>query len=178
MTRKKLVKEQELKDFTNQWFRHSFYAALFSVTEDWIAEMAKKGIIPKGRKGTNGHELEFLPTVTTYLSYIRKSKRGADVDLKKRLTLAQVVKIELENAIKKNEVFKKEVILKLWTGSLLNIKAKIQGVCSVIAQDLVYEDDPRMAEKKVRKELDRVLDELSSFDGKLYSSEILLVENE
>ena len=133
-----------------------------------ISELIKKGVLPakKGRSPLNIDTCRLA-----YISYLRKLSHfhkktgGGDIaEQKTRLTKAQADKAELEVSELEGKLIPATLGQETWQDFVANVRAKLLGLPSKLAHQVIAAEDYAEAEKLLKKEVYEALNELAE-DG-------------
>ena len=130
-----------------------------------ISELIKKGVLPakKGRSPLNIDTCRLA-----YISYLRKLSHfhkktgGADIaEEKTRLTKAQADKAELEVSELEGKLIPAPLVQDTWTDFVANVRAKLLGIPSRLAHQMIATENYAEAEKILKDCIYDALNELA-----------------
>tara|TARA_Y100000004_G_scaffold197143_2_gene270014 strand:- start:6818 stop:7330 length:513 start_codon:yes stop_codon:yes gene_type:complete len=130
-----------------------------------VSELIRDGILPskKGRSPLNIDVCRFA-----YISYLRKlgqynkkSGTGDIAEAKTRLTQAQADKAELEVSELEAKLIPAELVADTWIDYVANARAKLLGLPSRIAHQVITVDKYAEAEEIIKEQVHEALNELS-----------------
>jgi len=157
-------------------------------SERYIKDLKKQGVIVSA--GTNKYKLEeSLINVQKYLKELiekEKEKSGEPTDIgagifaeKRKLTKEQRIKLELENRLRKGELFEASIVEEVYSRDLITVKTKLEDLPKSMSVDLSRETDPLKCEVILSDKIREALQELSQYDSKLfYKDDERLLESE
>lgn len=130
-----------------------------------ISELIRDGILPS-KKGRSPLNIDVCRIA--YISYLRKlggyNKRSGTGDIaeeKARLTKAQADKAELEVEQLESRLIPADVVQETWIEYVSNSRAKLLGLPSRIAHQLITVDKYAEAESIIKEQVYDILNELS-----------------
>ena len=146
-------------------------------SERYIKDLKKQGVIVSA--GTNKYKLEeSLINVQKYLKELiekEKEKSGEPTDIgagifaeKRKLTKEQRIKLELENRLRKGELFEASIVEEVYSRDLITVKTKLEDLPKSMSVDLSRETDPLKCEVILSDKIREALQELSQYDSKLF----------
>ena len=142
-------------------------AEIFGVTDRYIRMLAKDEVVKKS--GTRGKYL-LIESIKGFIEFLRESS-SADVDLKEAKLKKETEKIAKDIELKtikiselKNELHSAEIVKKVMTVMLTNLKGKMLAVPNKIAPLLSSIED--------------VLLELSEYSPELFKNKNIILEDE
>lgn len=142
-------------------------ADLFGITERWVRDLAREGVIPK--TGTNKYVLG--DAVKGYLNFLKeqaeKAKRApvADLDAEStRLKRAQADKTELEVAMLHGQIVRWEDVLVVLSDMVNNFKTRTLAIPAKSAPILSSCSEPAQVQAILKKLLTEALNECSRYD--------------
>ena len=157
-------------------------------SERYIKDLKKQGVIVSA--GTNKYKLEeSLINIQKYLKELidkEKEKSGEPTDIeagifaeKRKLTKEQRIKLELENRLRKGELFEASIVEEVYSRDLITVKTKLEDLPKSMSVDLSRETDPLKCEVILSDKIREALQELSQYDSKLfYKDDERLLESE
>ena len=153
-------------------------AEMFGVTDRYIRMLAQDGIVKKS--GNRGKYL-LIESVKGFIEFI-KEQNSADIDLKDTKLKKEIEKdIELKS-IKiselKNELHSAEIVKKVMTVMLTNLKGKLLSVPNKIAPLVVGCDNLGDIQDIVLSSIEDVLLELSEYSPELFKNKNIILEDE
>ena len=115
-----------------------------------------------------------------------KEKSGEPTDIeagifaeKRKLTKEQRIKLELENRLRKGELFEASIVEEVYSRDLITVKTKLEDLPKSMSIDLSRETDPLKCEIILSDKIREILQELSQYDSKLfYKDDERLLESE
>ena len=156
-------------------------AELFGVTDRYIRMLAKDEIVKKS--GTRGKYL-LAESIKGFIAFLRESS-SVDVDLKEVKLKKETEKIAKDidlKAIKiselKNELHSADIVRKVMTTMLTNLKGKLLAVPNKIAPLVVGCDNLGDIQDIVLSSIEDVLLELSDYTPELFKNKNIIIENE
>lgn len=141
-------------------------AKLLDLSERHVRRLADDGILKKPEKN-KGWE---ITNVTKYIAYLRERAFGKDIsttDLhneKLRLTKAQADKATLEVNELEGELIPAQLVEDAWINYTANVRAKLLGLPSRIAHEVISIDDYQKALVLLKEQVHEALNELAE-DG-------------
>jgi hypothetical protein len=156
-------------------------AELFGVTDRYIRMLAKDEIVKKS--GTRGKYL-LAESVKGFIAFLRESS-SVDVDLKEVKLKKETEKIAKDIELKaikiselKNELHSADIVRKVMTVMLTNLKGKLLAVPNKIAPLVVGCDNLGDIQDIVLSSIEDVLLELSDYTPELFKNKNIIIENE
>ena len=139
---------------------------LLDLSERHVRRLAAENILKKPEKN-KGWE---ITNVTLYIRYLRERAFGKDIsttDLhneKLRLTKAQADRATLEVNELEGELIPAQLVEDTWVNYSSNVRAKLLGLPSRIAHEIITIEDYQEALEILKKQVNEALQELSE-DG-------------
>ncbi|WP_339001585.1 MerR family transcriptional regulator [Fusobacterium animalis] len=156
-------------------------AELFGVTDRYIRMLAKDEIVKKS--GTRGKYL-LAESIKGFIAFLRESS-SVDVDLKEVKLKKETEKIAKDIELKaikiselKNELHSADIVRKVMTTMLTNLKGKLLAVPNKIAPLVVGCDNLGDIQDIVLSSIEDVLLELSDYTPELFKNKNIIIENE
>lgn len=156
-------------------------AELFGVTDRYIRMLAKDEIVKKS--GTRGKYL-LAESIKGFIAFLRESS-SVDVDLKEVKLKKETEKIAKDIELKaikiselKNELHSADIVKKVMTVMLTNLKGKLLAVPNKIAPLVVGCDNLGDIQDIVLSSIEDVLLELSDYTPELFKNKNIIIENE
>ena len=156
-------------------------AEMFGVSDRYIRMLAQDGIVKKS--GTRGKYL-LVESVKGFIEFVKK-QNSADVDLKDTKLKKETEKIEKDIELKsikiselKNELHSAEIVKKVMTVMLTNLKGKLLAVPNKIAPLVVGCDNLGDIQDIVLSSIEDVLLELSEYSPELFKNKNIILEDE
>ena len=156
-------------------------AEIFGVTDRYIRMLAKDEIVKKS--GTRGKYL-LAESVKGFIAFLRESS-SVDVDLKEVKLKKETEKIAKDIELKaikiselKNELHSADIVRKVMTVMLTNLKGKLLAVPNKIAPLVVGCDNLGDIQDIVLSSIEDVLLELSDYTPELFKNKNIIIENE
>lgn len=156
-------------------------AELFGVTDRYIRMLAKDEIVKKS--GTRGKYL-LAESIKGFIAFLRESS-SVDVDLKEVKLKKETEKIAKDIELKaikiselKNELHSADIVRKVMTVMLTNLKGKLLAVPNKIAPLVVGCDNLGDIQDIVLSSIEDVLLELSEYSPELFKNKNIIIENE
>lgn len=156
-------------------------AELFGVTDRYIRMLAKDEIVKKS--GTRGKYL-LAESIKGFIAFLRESS-SVDVDLKEVKLKKETEKIAKDIELKaikiselKNELHSADVVRKVMTVMLTNLKGKLLAVPNKIAPLVVGCDNLGDIQDIVLSSIEDVLLELSEYSPELFKNKNIILEDE
>lgn len=156
-------------------------AELFGVTDRYIRMLAKDEIVKKS--GTRGKYL-LAESIKGFIAFLRESS-SVDVDLKEVKLKKETEKIAKDIELKaikiselKNELHSADVVRKVMTTMLTNLKGKLLAVPNKIAPLVVGCDNLGDIQDIVLSSIEDVLLELSEYSPELFKNKNIILEEE
>jgi hypothetical protein len=156
-------------------------AELFGVTDRYIRMLAKDEIVKKS--GTRGKYL-LAESIKSFIAFLRESS-SVDVDLKEVKLKKETEKIAKDIELKaikiselKNELHSADIVRKVMTTMLTNLKGKLLAVPNKIAPLVVGCDNLGDIQDIVLSSIEDVLLELSDYTPELFKNKNIIIENE
>lgn len=156
-------------------------AELFGVTDRYIRMLAKDEIVKKS--GTRGKYL-LAESIKGFIAFLRESS-SVDVDLKEVKLKKETEKIAKDIELKaikiselKNELHSADIVRKVMTVMLTNLKGKLLAVPNKIAPLVVGCDNLGDIQDIVLSSIEDVLLELSDYTPELFKNKNIIIENE
>ncbi len=130
-----------------------------------ISELIKKGVLPS-KRGRSPLDLDVCRHA--YISYLRKlsgyhkkSGSGDIAEEKTRLTKAQADRAELEVSELEGRLIPATLVQDTWTDFVANVRAKLLGMPSRLAHQMIATEDYAEAEKLLKDCVYDALNELA-----------------
>ena len=156
-------------------------AELFGVTDRYIRMLAKDEIVKKS--GTRGKYL-LAESIKGFIAFLRESS-SVDVNLKEVKLKKETEKIAKDIELKaikiselKNELHSADIVRKVMTTMLTNLKGKLLAVPNKIAPLVVGCDNLGDIQDIVLSSIEDVLLELSDYTPELFKNKNIIIENE
>ena len=156
-------------------------AELFGVTDRYIRMLAKDEIVKKS--GIRGKYL-LAESIKGFIAFLRESS-SVDVDLKEVKLKKETEKIAKDIELKaikiselKNELHSADIVRKVMTTMLTNLKGKLLAVPNKIAPLVVGCDNLGDIQDIVLSSIEDVLLELSDYTPELFKNKNIIIENE
>lgn len=156
-------------------------AEMFGVSDRYIRMLAQEGIVKKS--GNRGKYL-LVESVKGFVEFIRE-QNSADVDLKDTKLKKETEKIEKDIELKaikiselKNELHSADIVRKVMTVMLTNLKGKLLAVPNKIAPLVVGCDNLGDIQDIVLSSIEDVLLELSEYSPELFKNKNIILEDE
>ena len=156
-------------------------AELFGVTDRYMRMLAKHEIVKKS--GTRGKYL-LAESIKGFIAFLRESS-SVDVDLKEVKLKKETEKIAKDIELKaikiselKNELHSADIVRKVMTTMLTNLKGKLLAVPNKIAPLVVGCDNLGDIQDIVLSSIEDVLLELSDYTPELFKNKNIIIENE
>lgn len=156
-------------------------AELFGVTDRYIRMLAKDEIVKKS--GTRGKYL-LAESIKGFIAFLRESS-SVDVDLKEVKLKKETEKIAKDIELKaikiselKNELHSADIVRKVMTTMLTNLKGKLLSVPNKIAPLVEGCDNLGDIQDIVLSSIEDVLLELSDYTPELFKNKNIIIENE
>ena len=148
-------------------------AEIFGVTDRYIRMLAKDEVVKKS--GTRGKYL-LIESIKGFIEFLKESS-SADVDLKEAKLKKETEKIAKDIELKtikiselKNELHSAEIVKKVMTVMLTNLKGKMLAVPNKIAPLVVGCDNLGDIQDIVLSSIEDVLLELSEYSPELFKN--------
>lgn len=149
-------------------------AALFSVTDRRVQQLAKEGIINATKQG-NAWQYDLLPTIQKYIKYLSDkvngrelSKKGAETEDRKltaeadwKRSKADMTALQLKEL--EGKMHRSEDVEAVTTDLVFTIRAMLMALPGRLAVDVVGVGTPAEASEIIRSEVYKVLEELSTY---------------
>lgn len=156
-------------------------AEMFGVSDRYIRMLAQDGIVKKS--GNRGKYL-LVESVKGFIEFMRE-QNSADVDLKDTKLKKETEKIEKDIELKaikiselKNELHSADIVRKVMTSMLTNLKGKLLAVPNKIAPLVVGCDNLGDIQDIVLSSIEDVLLELSEYSPELFKNKNIILEDE
>ena len=156
-------------------------AEMFGVSDRYIRMLAQDGVVKKS--GNRGKYL-LIESVKGFVEFIREQS-SADVDLKDTKLKKETEKIEKDIELKaikiselKNELHSADIVRKVMTVMLTNLKGKLLAVPNKIAPLVVGCDNLGDIQDIVLSSIEDVLLELSEYSPELFKNKNIILEDE
>ena len=156
-------------------------AEIFGVTDRYVRMLAKDEVVKKS--GTRGKYL-LIESIKGFIEFLRESS-SADVDLKEVKLKKETEKIAKDIELKaikiselKNELHSADIVRKVMTVMLTNLKGKLLAVPNKIAPLVVGCDNLGDIQDIVSSSIEDVLLELSDYTPELFKNKNIIIENE
>ena len=156
-------------------------AEMFGVSDRYIRMLAQDGVVKKS--GNRGKYL-LVESVKGFVEFIRE-QNSADVDLKDTKLKKETEKIEKDIELKaikiselKNELHSADIVRKVMTVMLTNLKGKLLAVPNKIAPLVVGCDNLGDIQDIVLSSIEDVLLELSEYSPELFKNKNIILEDE
>ena len=156
-------------------------AEIFGVTDRYVRMLGKDEVVKKS--GTRGKYL-LIESIKGFIEFLRESS-SADVDLKEVKLKKETEKIAKDIELKaikiselKNELHSADIVRKVMTVMLTNLKGKLLAVPNKIAPLVVGCDNLGDIQDIVLSSIEDVLLELSDYTPELFKNKNIIIENE
>lgn len=156
-------------------------AEIFAVTDRYIRKLAKEDIVKKSE--IRGKYL-LVESVKGFIEFLRESN-STDVDLKEAKLKKETEKITKDIELKtikiselKNELHSAEIVKKVMTIMLTNLKGKLLAIPNKIAPLVVGCDNLGDIQDIVLDSIEDVLLELSEYSPELFKNKNIMIEDE
>ena len=156
-------------------------AEIFGVTDRYIRKLAKENIVKKS--GTRGKYM-LAESVKGFIEFLRESS-SANIDLKDAKLKKETEKITKDIELKslkiselKNELHSAEIVKKVMTTMLTNLKGKLLAVPNKIAPLVVACDNLGDIQDIVLSSIEDVLLELSDYNPELFKNKNIILDDE
>ena len=146
-------------------------AEMFGVTDRYIRMLAQDGIVKKS--GNRGKYL-LVESVKGFIEFIKDTKLKKETEkIEKDIELKSIKISEL-----KNELHSADIVRKVMTGMLTNLKGKLLAVPNKIAPLVVGCDNLGDIQDIVLSSIEDVLLELSEYSPELFKNKNIIMEDE
>lgn len=150
-------------------------AKMFNMTERNVRYLVEEGVISRVNHG----RYDLIDTVSRYITFLKMSFDGIDenkvlesLEYEKWLhEKAKREKAEIELAHIKKEMHKADEVEKVQNHMVMAFRSKMLSLPSKIALRLASEDDPKMIEALLERDINEALSELAEYDPAQYFEE-------
>ena len=129
-----------------------------------LKELRKKKIITAPPRKTDWP----VSVVTQYVEYLRGRASGDITEdahaQRTRLLKEQADKIEMENAVMRENLVEVSAVERAWTSVLSNVRAKLLGMPTGMAATVTVENDQKIVKELLSQAVEQALLELSAID--------------
>ncbi|MBU5438302.1 hypothetical protein KQI42_09795 [Tissierella sp. MSJ-40] len=141
-------------------------ARFLDITERRVRQLRDEKIIEEYPNSNGLYEL--LPTVHSYINYLRKGNPESEEAINYNAERAKLVRAkrlneEFELKIKENQLHNSEDIERVMTDMLINFKSRLMAIPSKLSPVLSKKTDKTEIFKILKEYIDEALNELSDF---------------
>ena len=161
----------------NQIIKATELAKLLGITDRHLRNLANEGVIKKTEKG----KYLLLESVRGYIEYI-ESKNDVDLNLKDEKIKEEIKKIKKETELKikelKNQLHSANIIEKVMTSSLVNLKGRLLSLSNRLAPQLIALDNLGEIQEVIQDSIVEALEELSEYSPELFKNKNFIEEDD
>ncbi|WP_433595143.1 hypothetical protein [Lysinibacillus xylanilyticus] len=148
---------------------------MFNMTERNVRYLVEEGVISRVTHG----RYDLIDTVSRYITFLKMSFDGIDenkvmesLEYEKWLhEKAKREKAEIDLAHIKKEMHKADEVEKVQNHMVMAFRSKVLSLPSKLALQLASEDDPKMIEALLERDIHEALSELAEYDAAQYFEE-------
>ena len=164
----------------NQIIKATELAKLLGITDRHLRNLANEGVIKKTEKG----KYLLLESVRGYIEYI-ESKNDVDLNLKDEKIKEEIKRIKKETELKglkikelKNQLHSANIIEKVMTSSLVNLKGRLLSLSNRLAPQLIALDNLGEIQEVIQDSIVEALEELSEYSPELFKNKNFIEEDD
>ena len=155
-------------------------AKMLGVSDRHIRDLANENVVKKTAQG----KYLLLESVRGYIEYL-KSRNDADISLKDEKIKEETKRIIKDTEIKelkikelKNQLHSADVIEKVMTDSLINMKGKLLSLSNKLAPQIIALDNLGEIQDVIRDGIFEALEELSEYNPEMFRSKNFVEDDE
>ena len=155
-------------------------AKMLGVSDRHIRDLANENVVKKTAQG----KYLLLESVRGYIEYL-KSRNDADISLKDEKIKEETKRIIKDTEIKelkikelKNQLHSADVIEKVMTDSLINMKGKLLSLCNRLAPQIIALDNLGEIQDLIQDGIFEALEELSEYNPEMFRSKNFVEDDE
>ena len=155
-------------------------AKMLGVSDRHIRDLANENVVKKTAQG----KYLLLESVRGYIEYL-KSRNDADISLKDEKIKEETKRIIKDTEIKelkikelKNQLHSADVIEKVMTDSLMNMKGKLLSLSNKLAPQIIALDNLGEIQDVIQDGIFEALEELSEYNPEMFRSKNFVDDDE
>ena len=155
-------------------------AKMLGVSDRHIRDLANENVVKKTAQG----KYLLLESVRGYIEYL-KSRNDADISLKDEKIKEETKRIIKDTEIKelkikelKNQLHSADVIEKVMTDSLINMKGKLLSLSNKLAPQIIALDNLGEIQDVIQDGIFQALEELSEYNPEMFRSKNFVDDDE
>ena len=155
-------------------------AKMLGVSDRHIRDLANENVVKKTAQG----KYLLLESVRGYIEYL-KSRNDADISLKDEKIKEETKRIIKDTEIKelkikelKNQLHSADVIEKVMTDSLINMKGKLLSLSNKLAPQIIALDNLGEIQDVIQDGIFEALEELSEYNPELFKNKNFVEDDE
>ena len=155
-------------------------AKMLGVSDRHIRDLANENVVKKTAQG----KYLLLESVRGYIEYL-KSRNDADISLKDEKIKEETKRIIKDTEIKelkikelKNQLHSANVIEKVMTDSLINMKGKLLSLSNKLAPQIIALDNLGEIQDVIQDGIFEALEELSEYNPEMFRSKNFVEDDE
>ena len=155
-------------------------AKMLGVSDRHIRDLANENVVKKTAQG----KYLLLESVRGYIEYL-KSRNDADISLKDEKIKEETKRIIKDTEIKelkikelKNQLHSADVIEKVMTDSLMNMKGKLLSLSNKLAPQIIALDNLGEIQDVIQDGIFQALEELSEYNPEMFRSKNFVDDDE
>ena len=155
-------------------------AKMLGVSDRHIRDLANENVVKKTAQG----KYLLLESVRGYIEYL-KSRNDADISLKDEKIKEETKRIIKDTEIKelkikelKNQLHSVDVIEKVMTDSLINMKGKLLSLSNKLAPQIIALDNLGEIQDVIQDGIFEALEELSEYNPEMFRSKNFVEDDE
>ena len=155
-------------------------AKMLGVSDRHIRDLANENVVKKTAQG----KYLLLESVRGYIEYL-KSRNDADISLKDEKIKEETKRIIKDTEIKelkikelKNQLHSADVIEKVMTDSLINMKGKLLSLSNKLAPQIIALDNLGEIQDVIQDGIFEALEELSEYNPEMFRSKNFVDDDE
>ena len=155
-------------------------AKMLDVSDRHIRDLANENVVKKTAQG----KYLLLESVRGYIEYL-KSRNDADISLKDEKIKEETKRIIKDTEIKelkikelKNQLHSADVIEKVMTDSLINMKGKLLSLSNKLAPQIIALDNLGEIQDVIQDGIFEALEELSEYNPEMFRSKNFVEDDE
>ena len=155
-------------------------AKMLGVSDRHIRDLANENVVKKTAQG----KYLLLESVRGYIEYL-KSRNDADISLKDEKIKEETKRIIKDTEIKelkikelKNQLHSADVIEKVMTDSLINMKGKLLSLSNKLAPQIIALDNLGEIQDVIQDGIFEALEELSEYNQEMFRSKNFVEDDE
>lgn len=155
-------------------------AKMLGVSDRHIRDLANENVVKKTAQG----KYLLLESVRGYIEYL-KSRNDADISLKDEKIKEETKRIIKDTEIKelkikelKNQLHSADIIEKVMTDSLINMKGKLLSLSNKLAPQIIALDNLGEIQDVIQDGIFEALEELSEYNPEMFRSKNFVEDDE